>query len=435
MKIAILGYGREGQAAYAYWSTADNQLTICDQDKALALPGGATGQLGPTYLEGLEQFDLIVRTPGLYPGEIVAANTPAILDKVTTNTNEFFQVCPSKNLIGVTGTKGKGTTATLITKLLRGVGKRVHLGGNIGTPPLALLQESIQPDDWVVLELSSFQLIDLKQSPHIAVCLMIAPEHLNWHASFEEYVTAKSQLFSHQAATDYAIYFATNDISKKIAANGQGTKLPYYSPPGAYVQDDTIVIDDQTICKVDELQLLGKHNWQNVCAAITAVWQISQDVEKMHAVVTSFRGLEHRLELVREINGVTYYNDSFASTPDAAAAAIEAIAGQKILILGGFDRQLPLEQLAQSVASAAQELRRVLLIGQSAQRLAETLTRAGCTNYQLSQAKSMAEIVTEAQALAKSGDAVVLSPGFASFDMFKDFEQRGEQFKAAVHDL
>jgi UDP-N-acetylmuramoylalanine--D-glutamate ligase len=435
MKIAILGYGREGQAAYAYWSTADNQLTICDQDKALALPGGATGQLGPTYLEGLEQFDLIVRTPGLYPGEIVAANTATILDKVTTGTNEFFTACPSNNIIGVTGTKGKGTTSTLIARLLEAAGKRVHLGGNIGTPALALLQETIQPDDWVVLELSSFQLSDLKQSPHIGVCLMVVEEHLNWHGSFAEYVTAKMQLFTHQSETDTAIYFSGNTVSKQVASAGHGHLIPYYGSPGAVVMQGTIMIDGQTICSVSDIQLLGKHNLENVCAALTTVWQISHDVPALRSALTNFQGLEHRLERVREVSGVIYYNDSFAATPDAAAAAMQAVPGMKVMLLGGFDRQLALTPFITAVTTHANSLRCIVLFGQSADRLAKALEAAGCMNFVVSSATTMPEVVAVASEHAQAGDAVVLSPGFASFDMFKDFEDRGIQFRTAVQAL
>jgi len=180
MRIAILGFGSQGAAALEYWSSADNEITICDAITELTLPENTKSQLGPDYLQSLDEFDLIVRSPSIHPKDIEAAS-PGVAAKVTTVTNEFFKVCPTKNIIGVTGTKGKGTTSTLITKMLEAAGKRVHLGGNIGTPPLEMLKNNIQPDDWVVLELANFQLIDLKYSPPIVACLMIASEHQDWH--------------------------------------------------------------------------------------------------------------------------------------------------------------------------------------------------------------------------------------------------------------
>jgi len=210
MKIAILGYGSQGRAAYEYWRDG-NEITICDGNSKLELPTDVNTQLGADHLKGLERFDLLVRSPIVHPRAIVAANSPDILAKVTTVTNEFLRVCPTKNVIGVTGTKGKGTTSTLIALMLEAAGHRVHLGGNIGIPPLDMLKNDIQPDDWVVLELANFQLIDLQHSPRIAVCLMVVPEHLDWHTDPAEYFAAKTQLFRWQTAEDFAIYFADND--------------------------------------------------------------------------------------------------------------------------------------------------------------------------------------------------------------------------------
>ena len=212
MKIAILGFAGQGQSSYDYWNKKGNQITVCDQSPEVELPKDVTARLGRDYLRNLDDFDLLVRTPALHPRHIVAENSPKILDKVTSNTNEFFKVCPTKNIIGVTGTKGKGTTSTLIAKILQKAEHTVHLGGNIGTPPLDILKD-IKKDDWVVLELANFQLIDLKYSPHIGVCLMVEPEHMDWHTDYEEYVAAKQQLFMNQTKTDKAIYYAKNKDS------------------------------------------------------------------------------------------------------------------------------------------------------------------------------------------------------------------------------
>jgi UDP-N-acetylmuramoylalanine--D-glutamate ligase len=435
MKIAILGYGLQGESSYHYWNKDGNQLAVCDLNTSTSVPEGVEAQLGEAYLNNLDRFDLIVRTPFLYPKAIVDANGPGILGKVTTNTNEFFRVCPSQNIIGVTGTKGKGTTSTLITKLLEADGKTVHLGGNIGTPPLDLLKNGIGPDDWVVLELANFQLIDVHYSPHIAICLMVSPEHLDWHPDTEDYFKAKEQLFRYQKSDDIAIYDAQNEISKRIAGSGEGRKLPYMEPPGSNVVDGKIMIDNQIVCETADLKLLGQHNWQNVCAAVTALWQLSQDITSMRSVITNFHGLPFRLEFRREVDGVRFYDDSFASAPPAAIAAIEAIPEKKVMIIGGFDRGLDLTELAEELKKRSDNIRKVLIIGASARRLAGILSKHGFTDFTISESKDMPGIVQKARELASPGDAVVLSPGFPSFDMFKNFEERGQQFNSAVEAL
>lgn len=431
MKIAILGFAGQGQSSYEYWNTPGNDITICDKDPNLVVPNGVTPHVGDDYLQGLGEFDLLVRTPILHPRDIVAANpdSPNILDKVTSNTNEFFRVCPTKNIIGVTGTKGKGTTSTLIATMLQSAGKRVHLGGNIGIPPLELLKDDIQPDDWVVLELANFQLIDLKYSPPIAVCLMVMDEHLDWHEDAEEYIAAKQQLFIHQKSDDVAIYYAKNETSESIADASEGTLIPYFEKPGATVENDSIVIDGQTICRTDELKLLGKHNWQNVCAAVTAVWQITQDIEAIRAVLTTFSGLEHRLEFVRELDGIRYYDDSFGTTPDTAIVAIEAFKEPKVVILGGSDKGVTFETLARAIVD--NNVRHVVAIGLMGTKIATELQKQGYRNISTG-AKDIAEIVQQARMAAQSGDVVLLSTACASFDMFKNYKDRGEQFKQAV---
>ncbi len=429
MKIAILGYADNGQSAYEYWNRDGNQLTILDQDKSKQLPAGAKSVLGPDYLKDLDKYDLIVRTSGLPPQLIIDANGPEIAKKVTSVTNEFLRVCPTKNVIGVTGTKGKGTTSTLIAKILESAGHRVHLAGNIGIPALELLKKNIDPDDWVVLELSSFQLIDHQYSPHIGVCLMVEPEHLNWHADMHEYITAKQQLFKWQKPTDMAIFYADNINSRNVASISPGHKIPYMQAPGALVLRGNIVIDEQIACHTDELKLLGKHNWQNVCAAVTAVWQVTQDLPAIQSVLTTFTGLEHRLELVRELGGVKYYDDSFGTTPETAIVALQAFTQPKIVILGGSDKGVNFDSLAEAVI--ANNVRAAICIGQMGPVIAKALKKAGFDKV-IEGGKTMPEIVKVAQRKAKTGNVVLLSTGCASFGMFKDYKDRGEQFKKAV---
>lgn len=434
MEIAILGFGEQGRAAFEYWSNPDNHITICDQKHSIEVPDGAGIQLGDNYLENLEHFDVIVRSPSIHPRDIIAANTPNILKRVTTVTNEFFRVCPTKNIIGVTGTKGKGTTSTIITKMLETAGKRVHLGGNIGTPPLELLKNDIQPDDWVVLELANFQLIDLKLSPRIGICLMVTEEHLNWHEDMNEYITAKQQMFVHQRKEDAAIFYPDNVHSKTVVSASPGRKIPYLQAPGAVVEANTVSIDGLPICSVKELKLLGKHNWQNICAAVTATWLVVQDREAIHSVLATFKGLEHRIELVREMNGVRYYDDSFGTTPETAMVAIQAFEQPKIVIMGGSDKGANFDELGKVVAT--NKVKKVVLVGDVAQKIEMSLIKAGFNKSDiLSGGNSMLTMVKTARANALAGDVVLLSPAAASFGMFKNYKDRGEQFKQTVTKL
>ena len=240
MKIAILGYDVEGKASYDYFAAQGHELTICDQNPNLVLPDGAASVLGQAYLNDLDRFDVIVRTAGLPPHLILDKN-PSVANKITTHLNEFLSVCPTKNIIGVTGTKGKGTTSSLISEMLKATGKEVYLGGNIGVAPLTFLNQ-LTDDSWVVLEVSSFQSIDLQHSPHIGVCLMVVPEHLDWHKDMDEYIAAKANLFAHQSPDDTLIYFADNETSKQIVSASQGQQIPYFAAPGAIVKDATITL-------------------------------------------------------------------------------------------------------------------------------------------------------------------------------------------------
>ncbi|MFA5003767.1 MAG: UDP-N-acetylmuramoyl-L-alanine--D-glutamate ligase [Candidatus Saccharimonadales bacterium] len=430
MNVAILGYDVEGKASYEFFAGHGDKLTVCDQNPAISLPDGADSQLGDNYLDNLDRFDLLVRTPGLHPTKILEKN-PGVGDKITTQTNEFLKASPTKNIIGVTGTKGKGTTSTLIDMILEADGRQVFLGGNIGVPPLTFLPQ-LTKDSWVVLELSSFQLIDLKQSPHIALCLMVVPEHLNVHADMDEYVSAKSQLFAHQTTEDIAIYFDDNETSKQIARAGDGQKLAYYTEPGAVVQGGSIVIDRQVVCKTDDLKLLGEHNWQNACAAVTTAWQVTKNIEAMRSVLTTFSGLEHRLEFVREFDGVKYYDDSFGTTPETAIVAIKAFTEPKVVILGGSDKGVTFEPLAQTVADC--DVRQAIIIGDTGPQIIKALQDVGFSNIVLG-GNTMAEMIAACREAAQPGDIVLLSTGCASFGLFENYKDRGNQFKQAVRDL
>lgn len=444
MRVALLGFDIEGRASYEFFKRRGDDITICDQNAALEVPDGAASQLGNGYLDGLDQFDLLVRTPGLHPDKILEHN-PDVADKITSATNLFYKHSPTRHIIGVTGTKGKGTTSTLITKILEAAGKQVYLGGNIGVPALSFI-DKIGKDDWVVLETSSFQACDLRHSPHICVCLMVVPEHLNWHKDFDDYVNAKRNLFVRQTADDLLVYNADNAASRDIAGSSPAKKLwystaieaidPTIADPmkrGAFEQDGHIYMDETEICTVDEIALLGAHNWQNICAATAAIWDITGgNRDAVRSVITTFRGLEHRLELVRTVNGVRYYDDSFGTTPETAVVAVQAFTEPKVVILGGSDKGTSFDDLAQAVAG--NNVRHALLIGDTAPKIEEALQRAGFTDFSPG-GTTMTEMVRKAHAFAQSGDVILLSTGCASFGLFANYKDRGNQFQQAVRAL
>lgn len=431
MRVAIIGFSIEGVSALRYYQKQGADITICDQDEKKIIPEGVSAHLGEHYLDNLDSFDVIARSAGILPSVILADN-PTIANKITTTIDEFLRVCPTKHVIGITGTKGKGTTSTLTTKMLEAAGKRAFLGGNIGVSPFDFL-DTLTEDDWVVLELSSFQLTDIQRSPHTAVCLMVVPEHLNWHTDMEDYVTAKSNLFKYQTADDIAISFADNETSLKIAHNSPGKQLEYFGATGAHIEDTKIVIEGTTICEISELKLLGEHNWQNVCAAVTAVWQeATQDVAAIRSVLTTFTGLPHRIAFVRELDGITYYDDSFGTTPETAIVAMEAFEQPKVIILGGADKGVPFDDLAKVVVE--NNVRTAVVIGATGPIIADALRAQGFTSI-VEGGTTMQHIVHVAQAHAQKGDVVLLSTGCASFGLFADYKDRGDQFIKEVNAL
>jgi UDP-N-acetylmuramoylalanine--D-glutamate ligase len=432
VRIAIIGFDMEGRATYDYLKKlGGHELTICDQNEKIEVPAGVASRLGDGYLKNLDEFDVIVRTAGLPPHKILDEN-PSVAERVTSHINLFYGATPTKNIIGVTGTKGKGTTSSLITEMFKAAGKDVRLGGNIGVPPLSFA-DKLTDESWVVLELSSFQLIDCRYAPHVGVCLMVVPEHLNWHKNMDEYVAAKAKMFAQQKSSDTAIYLAGNQLSHQIAGAGKARLVPYMEAPGAAVADGAIMLGDEKIIDISELKLLGEHNWQNACAAVTAVWQAGvRDIHAMRKVLSEFRGLEHRLEFVREVGGVKYYNDSFGTTPETAIVAIKSFTEPKIVIMGGSDKGADYAELARTVRENS--VKSVVLIGETAPKIRAALEAAGFNDL-VDGGPDMASIIAAVRSVAAQGDVVLLSTANASFDMFKNYKDRGEQFKQAVQAL
>lgn len=428
MNIAIAGYGAEGKANYRYYKALGHTLTIVDEREAVDdLPLDAAVNLGPTALDDLRQFDIVIRTPSLPPSKLATAK------KIWSGTNEFFARCPAP-IIGVTGTKGKGTTCSLVAAILKNTGKTVHLVGNIGLPALEVL-DKVQKGDIVIYELSSFQLWDTEISPHIAVVLMVEPDHLNVHADFDDYVRAKANIARHQQPNDVVIYHPTDPRSARIAHESVAEhKQRYLTPEAAYVDSKNIIIAQQIICPTSEVGLMGEYNLQNVCAAISACWWITHDREAIAQAARDFKGLEHHLEFVAKKQGVLYYNDSFSSAPTATMGAITAFKTPIILIIGGYDKGVDFAPLAQKI-QANEHIKHVLAIGAVRKRLGAALKQAGFHKFELLDAQDMSTIVKRAVSIAQAGDVVLLSPGCASFDMFKNFSQRGQLFQQAVKEL
>lgn len=437
MNVALIGFGVENQATYRFFASKGVYPTICDQNPDIELPDGSSGNLGDEYLNNLEKFDVIVRSVGINP-KVITDKNPNVASKITTAINIFFEECKTP-IIGVTGTKGKGTTSTLIHKILLEAGKKSALAGNIGLPMLDILND-LQAHDYIVLELSSFQLYDLKHSPDVAVCLMVVPEHLDWHDDIEDYKKAKKNLFKYQKSDNIAIFNAFSDNSREIATISTAkTKLTYGVPNNnedtfgcaAYVKDDFICYNGVEIMPITDARLLGKHNLENICAAIAATWNlIGGDKQAIRHVVSSFPGLKYRLELVRELEGVSYYNDSFSTTPETAIAAIRSFTRPVILIVGGSDKGIPFDELADAVVNNS--VKHVLAIGERGPVIADLLRDRGYNNITEDELYSMETIVAKAKYLSGPDDIVLLSPGCASFGMFKNYKDRGDQFSEAV---
>lgn len=427
MKVAIAGYGLEGESNYRYWLERGDDVTIVDEAKVPAkpIPEGATTILGERVFRTLHDFDLVVRTASLPPHFIVTDG------RIWSSTNEFFKTCPAP-IIGVTGTKGKGTTSSLITSISRAAGHTVHLVGNIGQPPLDVLPR-ITPDDIVVFELSSFQLWDLERSPHVAVVLMIEPDHLDVHANFKDYIRAKSNIRRNQTANDVCFYHPSNTWSEQIARSSVlGDRIRYNARDagGVYVEGDDFCVEGETICKLRELSLPGAHNVENACAAISAARVFTLDEHAIAKGLRVFEGLPHRLKFVREVDGVKYYDDSIATTPGSARAALQSFDEPKIIILGGSKKGSEYNDI---VRECKQRDTKVVAIGETGKPIAEMCRNMGVEVIE--PAGGMSEIVTACQSIADPGSIVILSPASASFDMFKNYSDRGDQFVAAVNRL
>ena len=440
-KILVMGLGVSNRPLVRMLLAYGCDVTGCDKtprdqfdDELRELAAfGCKMKVGDGYLEDLSA-DLVFRTPGMHP------NIPALCAlrnsgaKITSEMEVFFELCPC-TIIAVTGSDGKTTTTTLISEMLKASGKKVWLGGNIGTPLLPLIDQ-MQASDYAVVELSSFQLMDMERSPHIAVVTNLAPNHLDVHKDMQEYIDAKVNLFRYQGKEDILIVNADNDITSAFVGNGSTRYFSYSSgvKSGTYLEGDMICRAGTAVLNKKEIVIPGEHNVENYMTAIMAVDGLVED-ETIRQVARTFGGVEHRIEFVREKDGVRFYNDSIASSPTRTIAGLKSFPQKVILLAGGYDKKIPYDVLGPHIV---EHVKAVYLCGATADKIRAAVENApGYTvgNPLLIDCEDLKDATLKAARDAKAGDVVLMSPASASFDQFKNFEVRGNYFKALVKEL
>ncbi len=440
-KVAVFGLGVSNRPLVRLLAGAGIDVTGCDKltepdENLLELASlGAKLKLGEDYLQNVEA-DVVFRTPGMRP-DIPALQ--ALREKgavVTSEMAAFFEVCPCP-IIAVTGSDGKTTTTTLISELLKAAGKKVWVGGNIGKP---LLPEvgMMSAEDVAVLELSSFQLMDMTQSPQVAVVTNLAPNHLDVHTDMAEYVESKKNIFLHQKPCGVLVVNMDNEITDAFAplASGSVRKFSRQDRPesGVWLKDGVVYRNGEAVLRADEILIPGVHNVENYMAAICAVEGMVPDAV-IRQVARTFGGVEHRIELVREKNGVKFYNDSIASSPSRTTAGLRSFRQKVILIAGGYDKHIPYDVLGPEIV---EHVRSLVLTGATAGKIRDAVLAA--ENYrqgspEILEISGFDDAIRTAAALAHPGDVVIMSPASASFDRFRNFMQRGDAFKKIVMEL
>ena len=449
--VAVIGIGVSNRPLIELLLSRGVAVTACDKKDRAALGPlaeelvgkGCRLRLGPDYLKDLTE-DVIFRTPGMRPD---LPELHAAVERGSTLTSEmevFFEVCPCP-ILAVTGSDGKTTTTTIIAELLRAAGKTVHLGGNIGHP---LLSETggMKAEDIAVLELSSFQLMTMTRSPHIAVVTNLAPNHLDVHKDYAEYISAKENIFTHQSASDIAVFNADNEVTRSFIGRQRGALRTFSRREtverGAYLAPDdagegqAIWMSNENgrrqVLPLAEIKLPGIRNVENYMAAIAAVDRLVPD-GIIRDFAKNFGGVEHRIELVRELDGVRYYNDSIASSPSRTIAGLNAFPEKVILIAGGKDKGISYDSLGPVVN---EHVKLLILCGATAGVIRASVEQA--ENYgglEIVDAEDYHQAVSLARSRAKEGDVVILSPASTSFDRFANFMERGRVFKEIVNSL
>ena len=434
----LLGAGVSNKPLIKMLLSYGAKVTVCDKNQAIAeefldeMKMGASFQFGEGYLGNLDA-DIIFKTPGIradIPQLVEAAERGTV---ITSEMDVFFHLCPCK-IVAVTGSDGKTTTTTLIHNILSKSGKKCHLGGNIGKPLLPEI-EYISEDDFAVVELSSFQLMTMTKSPDIAVITNIAPNHLDVHKGMEEYIEAKKNVFKFQSKENLLVLNAKNDITSKLDSEAKG-EVVFFGGEDSTVslRGNFIYFKEDPVLDINDILIPGAHNVENYMAAIGAVYAIA-DKDSIYDVAKNFGGVEHRIEFVKEIDGVRFYNDSIASSPTRARAGLYAFDKKVILIAGGYDKKIPFDDFGYDIK---ERVKRLYLIGDTAPKIKEAVLKA-CDGQRLipiiTQYQTLDSVVKEAYMSAQAGDVVLLSPACASFDSFKNFEERGKKFKELVRKL
>ncbi len=447
--VAFIGTGVSHNDLICLFLRKGIRVTICDRKSAEQLGDiyetakalGAGFCLGDGYLDDLAKYDVVFRTPGMYfhNPALTAARAQGVV--VTSEMETFFDLCPCR-IYAVTGSDGKTTTTTLISEFLQKAGRRVYKGGNIGRALLPLIEE-MQEEDAAVVELSSFQLISMRESPDVAVITNIAPNHLDVHGTMEEYIEAKTNLIRHQNAYSRTVLNLDNAPTDALSGLVRGRLVKFsrqHMPErGAFVDENDCLCYHENgvvtrILPASEIRLPGVHNVENYLAAAAAVWgEVSS--QHMAEVAREFGGVEHRIEFVRELGGVKWYNDSIATSPTRVLAGLRSFSQKLIVLAGGYDKKIPFEPMAETVN---EKVKALILMGVTADKIEKAVTSAA--NYDPAQLKiyrvsSMEEAVAKAQEIAGAGDIVTLSPACASFDLYPNFEARGQHFKRLVKEL
>ncbi|MCY6485730.1 UDP-N-acetylmuramoyl-L-alanine--D-glutamate ligase [Clostridium aestuarii] len=397
---------------------------------------GVNLELGENYLDNLVGFDVVFKTPSMRidnPALVKAKEDGAY---VTSEMEEFVKYCPAK-IFGITGSDGKTTTTTLVYNMLKSEGYKTWIGGNIGNPLFSYIEE-IKKEDKVVLELSSFQLMTMNVHIECALITNVTPNHLDIHKGMEEYVEAKKNIFKVQEKNDLLVLNRDNDITNSIVGEAKGKVMQFSVKEviknGACFTENKLMLKDKKVCILEEVKLMGMHNVENLLAAFCVV---SEDVsiENMKKVATKFTGVEHRCEFVREVDGVKYYNDSIASSPTRTIAGLKAFKKPVILIAGGYDKKIPFEPLAENGYS---KIKTLILVGATKEKIKKAFDKIDeekNTKIPIIIVDSFEKAVYKAKEVANEGDIVTLSPACASFDMFPNFEIRGNEFKRLVNNL
>ena len=438
-KIAVLGLGVSNRPLVRLLLEFGCDVVGCDRTPREKLDAevleleklGCKLHVGDTYLEGVEA-DILFRTPGMHPGNPAIQALAARGAKVTSEMEVFFEVCPC-SLLAVTGSDGKTTTTTLISEMLKAAGKTVWLGGNIGTPLLPLVRQ-MKPGDFAVVELSSFQLMDMTRSPQRALITNLAPNHLDIHKDMEEYVEAKKNIFRYQDENGLLVLNADNAITASFRGNGETRFFSRLGKAHVCLEDGVICRGGVPVLQASDILIPGVHNVENYMAAIAMVEGLVGD-DTIRQVAKTFGGVEHRIELVRIKDGVKFYNDSIASSPSRTIAGLRSFPEKVILIAGGYDKHIPYDVLGPEICAHVKKLFLGGATGGKIRAAVENCPEFEENTLEIVDCGSFESAVRAAAAAAKPGDVVLMSPASAAFDQFKNFMVRGEFYKNLVKEL